>query len=107
MIDNAAVPENNSAFVNEQYIVVAEIPEISVDVSGMYDFSATLSSYAEIGAKLLWLANSSEPSDDDNIAEFYDADGEEIDSVPEDRKISVSVWLNKGVTYKPAIAAER
>lgn len=107
MNDNFVVPENNSAFMNEQYIVVAELQEISVDVSGMYDFSATLSSDAEAGAKLLWLANSSEPSDDDDIAEFYDTDGEEIDSVPEDRKISVSVWLNEGVTYKPAIAAER
>ncbi|MBQ7544552.1 MAG: putative Ig domain-containing protein [Synergistaceae bacterium] len=87
------------------YVVVAELGTVSVDVSGMYDFSAELS--ADVEGELLWLARSSEPSEDDNIAEFFDEDGRDTDIVPESRKVNVSVWLRGGVTYKPAIAVKR
>ena len=91
----------------EEYIIVAVLPEVSVDVSGMYDFSITLSPDAEAGSELVWLAGSSEPSEDDSIAEFFDEYGEEIASVPEDRTITVSAWLNTGRVYKPAVAVRR
>lgn len=78
-----------------------------VDVPGMYDFSVTLSGDVKSRAKLLRLANPDYKSDDDNIAEFYGADGEEINAVPEDRKINVSAWLNAGRVYNPAIAVKQ
>ena len=83
------------------------MPEVSADVSGMHDFSVTLSPDVEAGAKLVWIAGSSEPSEDDQIAEFADSDGKEIEAVPEDRRITVSAWLNAGITYRPAIAVKR
>ena len=105
-----AYPESESESVTaegEEYEIVAVLPKVSVDVSGMYDFAdVVLDENAEIGAVLVWLANSGEPTSDDNIAEFSDEDGLEIDSVPENRKVNVSVWLNVGRIYKPAIAAQ-
>ena len=57
-----------------------------------------------MGAELIWLADSSLPCDDDEIAEFSDFEGKEIFAVPEDRKISVSVWLNPDRIYYLKIA---
>ena len=88
----------------EEYIVVAELGAVSADKAGMYDFTVTLSEDVPVGAELVYLAGSSEPSEDDDIAEFSDSDGQEIYSVPDDRKVGLSVWLNEGVTYRPAIA---
>lgn len=90
----------------EEYIIVAELSEISADVSGQYDFSVTLSDDVPNGAKLIYVANSETPSDDDAIAEFYDSEGQEIDSVPENHEIILSVWLNEGIIYRPVIAVK-
>ena len=86
------------------YVIVAELPVVSVDEEGLYDFYVTLSDDATEGAELIYIANSSEPSEDDEIVEFYDEAGEEISSVPESRKISISIWLNKNLIYSPVIA---
>ncbi len=106
-----AYPESESESVTaegEGCDIVAVLPEVSVDVSGMYDFAdVVLDDKAEIGAVLVWLANSGEPTSDDNIAEFSDEDGREIECVPENRKVNVSAWLNAGKTYKPAVAVRR
>lgn len=90
--------------LDDNYVVIAELGTVSVDEAGMYDFSVTLSDDVPEGAVLLWLANSSVPCDDDYIAEFSDADGEEICAVNDERKISVSAWLNPNRVYSPAIA---
>ena len=73
----------------------------------MYDFEAELSESAPIGAKMYWLANSEKPSEDDAIAEFSGEDGQDIDAVPESRRVSVSAWLNAGVIYRPVIAVKK
>ena len=90
------------------YIIAAILPELSVNVSGMYDIETVLSENAPEGAKLYWLAYSDEAgkSEDDKIAEFYDDTGAEILTVPSSRKITVSVWLNQGVKYNPVIAVK-
>ena len=90
------------------YEIVYELGEVSVDVSGMYDIKLTLDE-ADAGAKLFWLARpqNAEPSDDDTIAEFYGEGGEEIDSLPENKRVTVSVWLNAEVKYSPAIAVKK
>ena len=89
------------------YIVVAVLPEISVDVSGMHEFGIALSDDVPQGAELVYVANSDSPSDDDEIAEFFDAEGEPITAVPENRLITLSVWLNPHALYKPIIAIKR
>ena len=65
----------------EGYVIAAVLPEVSVDVSGMYDFSAELSPDINEGAELLWLAGRQEHEDDDDIAEFFDDDGQECGSM--------------------------
>ena len=106
-LDTNETDDFTFSVLSASYDVVAELGEISVDVSGMYDFEVILSDEVQTGAKLIWLANSSKSSDDDFIAEFYDYDGEEIDSVPEDRLITVSAWLNKDAVYRPVIAVKK
>ena len=101
------VPEDSASGKAENYAVVAVLPEVSVDVAGMYDFSVTISDDAKAGEELVYLAGSSEPSEDDSIAEFFDGEGQEIDAVPDNRRVSVSVWLNEGRNYAPAIAVKR
>ena len=103
--DNSGLPAYGES--EGESVIVAVLPEVSADVSGMHDFSVTLSPDVEAGAKLVWIAGSSEPSEDDQIAEFADSDGKEIEAVPEDRRITVSAWLNAGITYRPAIAVKR
>ena len=98
---------DNAGHGAEVYVIVAELPEVSVDAAGMYDFDVVLSDDAAAGAELVYLAGSSEPCEDDGIAEFADSDGEETDVVPEDRRLTLSVWLNPGRTYKPSIAVKR
>ncbi|MBR0034637.1 MAG: putative Ig domain-containing protein, partial [Synergistaceae bacterium] len=72
----------------EGFVIAAELPAVSAEVSRMYDFEAELSESAPISAKMYWLANSETPSEDDGIAEFFSEDGQEIDSVPENRRVS-------------------
>ncbi|MBQ7543345.1 MAG: putative Ig domain-containing protein [Synergistaceae bacterium] len=91
----------------EGYAIAAVLPEISVNVSGMYDLEAELDGKAETGAKLVWLAFAEPKSEDDGIAEFFDEDGAEIEGVPESHKVTVSVWLNEGTTYRPVIAVKQ
>ena len=91
----------------EGFVIAAELPEVSKDESGMYDFAVTLSENAPIGAKLYWVANSDMPSYDDRIAEFFGTDGRDIECVPDDRRITVSAWLNRAVKYKPVIAVKK
>ena len=89
------------------YIVAAELGMISCDVPGMYDFEIELPDCKLEGLKLVYISNSDEPSSDDEIAEFFDEEGNEISKVPESRKIIVSVWLNPQRIYEPVIAVKR
>ena len=92
----------------EGYIIAAVLPEVSVNVSGFHSIKTGLYVDVPAGSRLFWLAFAEEgkESDDDEIAEFYDESGAEIVAVPENGKISVSAWLNKGVKYSPVIAVK-
>lgn len=92
--------------VPEGYRIIAVMPVISADESGMYDFPVELSENVREGEEMIYIANSSEPSEDDSIAEFYDTEGTEIRTVPENRRITVSVWLRKGIIYSPVLAVK-
>ena len=100
-----SLPENSAGFAGG-YVIVAELGTVSCDMAGMYDFTVTLSDDAHDGSELVFIANSDNPSDDDNIAEFFGADGEPITTVPDDRTITVSVWLNPETIYSPVIAVK-
>ena len=90
------------------YLIAAVLPELSVNVSGMYDIDVELYDDIPEGAELVWLAfpEKGKESDDDEIAEFYDEDGKEITRVPKNLKITVAPWLNKGIKYSPVIAVK-
>lgn len=98
-----------SAVSNDEYIVAAVLPEILCSESGTYDISAVLYENVPAGASLVWFAfpKDDKPSDDEDVAMFLDDAGKEITEVPENRKITVSVWLNKGRIYEPVIAVKR
>ena len=105
-VEHSVLPELTLAN-SDGYIIVAVLPEISVDVSGMYEFDVALSDDVPEGAELVYLANSDSPSDDDEISEFFDAEGEPITTVPEDRRITLSIWLNPHTVCNPAIAIKQ
>lgn len=97
------------AFIESRgYVVVAVLPEILAKFDGQQDLDVELEENAPVGAKLMWLAlpQNSEQSEDDEIADFWDEDGEPIETVPSGRKIVVSAWLRKNVIYRPLIVAE-
>ena len=93
----------------ENYKIAAVLPEIFVTESGLYDFDTEISEDIETGAELIWLAcpQNAESSDDDEIAEFYDSDGKEILTIPENHKITVGAWFNENVIYAPVIAVKK
>ena len=91
-----------------EYLVVASLPEVEVSVSKQYDFDLILDDTAPVGAELFYFANADETgkSEDDEIVDVTDDTGEEINTVPESRLITISPWLNAGVTYQPVIAVK-
>lgn len=105
----ASLTAGQRAVIEEQgYIIAAVLPEMSVTKSGQYDIEAELSEKAPEGAKLVWFAfpKDVEPSEDDEIADFFDEEGAEIETVPASRKIVVAPWLEEGITYAPVIVVE-
>ena len=101
-------PSSNTAIhVHDGLMIAAELGEISCDMAGMYDIPAEISGDVPVGSELVYIANSDEPSSDDDIAEFFDDEGNEISIVPESRKIIVSIWLHPERTYNPVIAVKR
>ena len=93
--------------MTDEYVIVAELGTVSVDEAGMYDFTVKLSDDVPVGKELVYLAWSTEPSGDDVIAEFSDSSGEETSSVPDDKIITLSVWLKPDRTYTPVLAVKR
>ncbi len=97
------------ALGREGYTLAAVMPEMRATRSGLYNLEAEIFEDIPEGAEMLWLACpvDSEGSDDDEIAEFYDEEGQEITGVPESHRVSISVWLTEGVTYRPVIAVKQ
>ncbi|MBR2209457.1 MAG: putative Ig domain-containing protein [Synergistaceae bacterium] len=94
--------------VLEGYTVAAVLPELTVTESSMYDFEVDLEPEIEEGKELSWFAfaKNREKNSDDEIAEFYDTDGNEITKTTAEHKILISVWLNAGDVYEPVIAVK-
>ena len=91
--------------------IAAVLPEISVNASGLYDIEVDIDEKIATGAELIYLAfpKNSEPSEDDEIVEFYDVDGAEIldKKVPENHKIILAAWFNEGIIYEPVLAVKK
>ncbi len=105
----ANLTAGQKAFLTEKgYTVIAVLPEISANADGQQEFDVTLDEDAPEGAKLVYVPfpKNAQPSDDDSIADFYDADGQAIEEVPAEKDITVSPWLREGVIYEPVIAAK-
>ena len=94
---------SSGIIIDENCIIAAVLDEITVDESGLYEFTVDIDEDIEAGMKLIYFAGSEKYSSDDEIAEFYDIDGEEIENVPENHKIILSMWLNEGIKYNPVI----
>ena len=101
------ISAKNLTLIPNDYEVIAVLPEISVDESGLYEFDVKISDDIEPERELKYFAFSSEPSEDDEIAEFYNSDDEEITTLPEDHKLTVAAWFNKGKIYEPVIAVKK
>ena len=91
---------------NSGYVTAVELGEVSCDLPGMYDFNVELPYHISEGSELVYTANSDRPSEDDSIAEFYDDAGNEISVVPENRRITISIWLNPETIYNPVISVK-
>ena len=96
----------NALKISDGWKIIARLPEISVDFPGMYDFEIELSDDVQTDGEMIYIANSSEPSDDDEIAEFYDDTGMEVTKVPQSKKIILSVWLREGIIYAPVVVVK-
>lgn len=96
-----------AAISDAGYVIAAVLPEIRAEESGQFDIE-NVKLYDDIpeGAKLIWFAFPDRVTTDEDIAEFYDDTGAEIEVVPASREVSVSAWLNDGIIYRPVIAVE-
>ena len=101
-----------SRLENEGYKIAAILPEISVTKSDMYDLEIDLDQLESEDLsefELFWFAfpKDVEHSEDDEICEFYDVEGNEIKTVPENHEISISAWFEEGIIYEPVIAVKK
>ncbi|MBQ6435458.1 MAG: hypothetical protein IJJ09_05620, partial [Synergistaceae bacterium] len=101
-----------SKLENEGYRIAAILPEISVTKSDMYDLEIDLDQLESEDLsefELFWFAfpKDVEHSEDDEICEFYDVEGNEIKTVPENHEISISAWFEEGIIYEPVIAVKK
>ena len=92
----------------KEYIAAVIFPQITAQESGQYEFEAKLNKYVKTGSKLFWFARpiNAVDSEDDEIVDFYDKNGNPIEKVPEDHAITVSPWLRSDVIYQPVVAVE-
>ncbi|MBQ7214717.1 MAG: putative Ig domain-containing protein [Synergistaceae bacterium] len=99
---------------NDRNMVAAVLPEVTVNVAGVYDFTdIDLAENVPIGAVLEWhpferpssVVSSAFGIAADSGVQFFDADGREITTVPASRNIDVSAYLEAGKTYAPVISA--
>ena len=87
--------EHAKITIPEGYKIIARLPEIPAYEPGIYDFEVEPYNNTPEGREMIYIANSSEPSEDDEIAEFYDTAGMEAKEVPQNKNITLSVWLKK------------
>ncbi len=101
---------------NDNAVVAYVLPEIKISVSAIYIFGIDVSNLTP-GALIFWYPmlqdNASgvsiaganlKISDSDSDAVFYDDEGNEITTVPDNQHVNVAAYLEAGNTYAPIIA---
>ena len=89
------------------YTVIAVLPEVTADKDGQVEIPVELDEDAPEGAKMVYLPFAKDGgAEDDEIVDFYDAEGAPIEEVPAGKTITAAPWLRAGVTYEPVIAVE-
>ncbi len=98
----------NTIVHEEGYIIAAVLPEVTVTEDGQYDLNVELAETVAEGAELKYFAfpRNAEASEDDEICDFYDDEGKDVEAVPASHKITVAPWFNADVTYAPVIAVK-
>ncbi|MBR0074551.1 MAG: hypothetical protein IJP96_02200, partial [Synergistaceae bacterium] len=111
------------AILGEGYEIAAILPEVTVTADGQYDLIIDLNDKASgdvasedeaeaakklAGKELVWFAfpRDVEPSEDDEIVDFYDMEGHDTKVIPESNVFVVSPWFDKEVVYAPVIAVK-
>ena len=105
--------EQYSSLTAGNSMIAAILPELSVNVSGTYTSSdaacfgnIAISSDVPAGSLLVWNAFASGTTDSySDSAVFYDTDGQEISTVPENHIVNVAAYLETGKIYAPVISA--
>ncbi|MBQ3645400.1 MAG: hypothetical protein II960_02250 [Synergistaceae bacterium] len=111
------------AILGEGYEIAAILPEVTVTADGQYDLIIDLNDKASgdvateeeaeaekklAGKELVWFAfpRDVEPSEDDEIVDFYDMEGHDTKVVPESNEFVASPWFEEGIVYAPVIAVK-
>ena len=95
--------ENLALVQNNNYMIAAVLPETFAKESGNYEFGVSVDKAVPEGSLLKLFMFPSE--DTEEIYTLTNDEGEEINSVPESYKLTVSMWLDAGITYRPVLAA--
>ncbi len=104
-----------SQIAEQNAMIAAILPEVSVNVSDMYT-AETVGAFANVkvspdvpvGYALVWNGFVREESGAaEGDAVFYGSDGVETDTVPANRTVNISAYLEAGKTYAPVISAVR
>ena len=101
-------------------LIAAILPEISANVEGFYTFESIdcfanvrISDDVPTGWTLVWNAFtrgtsvnalSMKDAEDDNV-QFTDSEGRITITVPDNRVVNISAWLDAGVVYAPVLSA--
>ena len=109
-----------SVIAEEDGMIAAVLPEIMAYTSDTYSFrnvdifaNVKISDDVPVGYILKWhpfVRSADEKTTEDtenDSAEFFDAEGNIITTVPANRIVNVSAWLEAGNIYAPVISAVR
>lgn len=104
--DTTALTVDELALVsNDELVIAAILPEVSVAADGEYAFAVSLDKAVPVGSELVWFSFPKDGADVEDIATFIDTDGAEILAVPDGHDVAVQAYLKAGV-YGPVIAAK-
>lgn len=109
---SSLLDDERKAVSDDEAVVAAVLPEMSVNVSGTYLLGVDIDENVPTGAALalhLFPRTSGNGkvalSNGENDGTFFDDEGNEITTVPENHHVNVAVKLTAGITYAPVISA--
>ena len=88
-----------------EYVTAAVIPAFSVSGDGRYIFPVSIDANIPEGSHIEWHSFPYGIESEGEIYTLRDSDGKEIFTVPADHNVTVSAYLEGGVSYEPLITA--